>query len=281
MRKMSKDQTEEEFLKNYNPRGYDPMAITSDILILSVSNKESENYRKLDEKQFSVLLVKRETHPFKGKWCLPGGFIGVNETLDEAAKRILREETNLKNIYLEQLYTFSDVDRDPRMRILSTAYMSLIDKNMLEDKLFENAKWFDLTVKEKEIKPGKSEIYILLENGEVFIEFELEKIRKEETSNIYEYKIRKNDKLAFDHPLVIATGIDRLKNKVEYTDVVFNMMPEYFTLRELQQVYESILGRELIVPDFRRRIKDKVEKTEQIAKGAGHRPSALYRYKRN
>lgn len=276
---MNKYNSEEEFLKDYNPRGYDPIAVTSDILILSVSNKETDNYRKLDEKQFSVLLVKRNTYPFKDKWCLPGGFIGVSETLDEAAKRILKEETNLKNIYLEQLYTFSGVDRDPRMRILSTAYMSLIDKNMLEDKLYENAKWFDLTVKEKELKGGKTEIYIILESGEELIEFELEKIRKEETSNIYEYKVKKNDKLAFDHPLVIATGIDRLKNKVEYTDVVFNMMPEYFTLRELQQVYESILGRELIVPDFRRRIKDKVVKTDKVLTGAGHRPSVLYKYK--
>jgi len=270
--------SEEEFLKDYNPRGYDPIAITADILILSVSNKETDNYRKLDEKQFSILLVKRNNYPFKDKWCLPGGFIGVHETLDEAAKRVLKEETNLKNIYLEQLYTFSGVDRDPRMRILSTAYMSLIDKNMLEDKLYENAKWFDLTVKEKELNGGKTEIYIILESGEDLIEFELERIRKEKTSNIYEYKVKKNDKLAFDHPLVIATGIDRLKNKVEYTDVVFNMMPEYFTLRELQQVYESILGRELIVPDFRRRIKDKVVKTDKVLTGAGHRPSVLYRY---
>ena len=277
---MSNYHSEEEFLKNYNPRQYDPIAITTDILILSVSNKETNNYRKLDEKQFSVLLVKRDTFPFKDKWCLPGGFIGVKETLDDAAKRILKEETNLKNIYLEQLYTFSDVNRDPRMRILSTAYMTLIDKNRLEDKLFEKASWFDLTVREKELNGGKTVIDFVLENETEKIEFELEKVKKEETSNIYEYKIKKNDKLAFDHPLVIATGIDRLKNKVEYTDIVFNMMPEYFTLSELQKVYETVLGRKLIVADFRRRIKDKVESTDKIDKGAGHRPSVLYRYKK-
>lgn len=278
---MSNYSSEEDFLKNYNPRKYDPIAVTADILILSVSNKESKNYRKLDEKQFSVLLVRRENFPFKDKWCLPGGFIGVKETLDDAAKRILREETNLKNIYLEQLYTFSEIDRDPRMRVLSTAYMSLIDKSLLEDKLLEKAKWFDLTIKEKELKSGKVEIYVILESDEDFIEFELEKVRKEETSNIYDYKVKKNDKLAFDHALVIATGVDRLKNKVDYTDVVFNMMPEYFTLSELQKVYEAILDKKLLVPDFRRRMKDKVVQTDKVLKGAGHRPSVLYKYKKS
>ena len=97
----------------------------------------------------------------------------------------------------------------------------------------------------------------------------------------YDFNIIKNDKLAFDHSLVIVSGIERLKNKIEYTDIVFNMMPKYFTLGELQQVYEVILGKKLLDPAFRRIIANKVEKTDKVQTGGGHRPSALFRYKNN
>ena len=88
-----------------------------------------------------------------------------------------------------------------------------------------------------------------------------------------------NNKIAFDHPKVILAGIDRMKNKINYTDIVFNMMPEYFTLGELQDVYEIILGKKLLAPAFRRIISNKVEKTDKMLTGKGHRPSVLYKYK--
>ena len=102
---------------------------------------------------------------------------------------------------------------------------------------------------------------------------------KEQTTDRYEYKIAKNDKLAFDHARVIAAGMARLKNKITYTDIVFNMMGEYFTLGELQQVYEVILGKKLLDPAFRRIIADKVVKTDKMQTGEGHRPSVLFKYK--
>ena len=267
--------SEEEFLKDYDSSIYEKLSMTTDILIMSVSTEESENYRKLEEKKFSILLVRRDEYPFKDKWCLPGGFIGINETLEEATKRVLEAETNLKNIYTEQLYTFGDVNRDPRMRVVSTAYMALVDKNKLKDKLNENSCWFNISKVEETDKKYKVE----LENGKETINFVVDKKLKEQTTDRYEYKIAKNDKLAFDHPIVILTGIERLKNKLEYTDIVFNMMPKYFTLSELQQVYEIILNKKLLTPDFRRIIANKVEKTDQVRKGKGHRPSALFRYK--
>ena len=267
--------SEEEFLKDYDSSIYEKLSMTTDILIMSVSTEESENYRKLEEKKFSILLVKRDDYPFKDKWCLPGGFVGMNETLEEAAKRVLEVETNLKNIYTEQLYTFSEVDRDPRMRIVSTAYMALVDKNKLKDKLNKNSCWFNISSVEETEKKYKVE----LENGKETINFVVDKKLKDQTTDRYEYKVAKNDKLAFDHPVVILTGMERLKNKIEYTDIVFNMMPKYFTLSELQQVYEIILNKKLLTPDFRRIIANKVEKTEKVRKGKGHRPSALYRYK--
>ncbi len=268
--------SEEMFLKDYDSSVFEKLSMTTDILIMSVSNEDTGNYRKLSEKKFSILLVKRDNYPFKDKWCLPGGFVGIDETLDEAAKRVLKTETNLKDIYIEQLYTFSDIKRDPRMRVISTSYMALVDKNRLMDKLSDNASWFNVFMLEDE-----KSYNVTLDNGIEEIKFVVGKKLRDKTTDRYDFNIIKNDKLAFDHPLVIVSGIERLKNKIEYTDIVFNMMPKYFTLGELQQVYEVILGKKLLDPAFRRIIANKVEKTDKVQTGGGHRPSALFRYKNN
>ena len=267
--------SEEEFLKHYDSSKFEKLSMTTDILIFSISNNPTNNYRKLNEKLFSVLLVKRNDYPFKDKWCLPGGFIKIDEDLEDAPKRILANETNIHDIYLEQLYTFGSVNRDPRMRIVSTSYMALIDKNRLNDKLNNNASWFNIRV----IEDDKI-ISVYLENGIEEIKFKIKKTLKEKTTDKYKFEVLENDKLAFDHPLVIVSGIERLKNKIEYTDIVFNMMPEYFTLGELQQVYEIILGKKLLDPAFRRIIADKVVKTDKMQTGGGHRPSYLFKYKK-
>ena len=265
--------SEEELLKKYNSNKYEKLSLTTDILIFSVSNGNQENYRKLNEKYFSVLLVKRDTYPFKNKWTLPGGFVGIDEDIEDAARRILLNEANIKNIYLEQLYTYGNPKRDPRMRVISTSYMALIDKNRLKDKISSNASWFNIKVLEDE-----EYIDVFLDNGTESLKYKIKKTLKEKTTDRYKYDIVENDYLAFDHPLVITTGIERLKNKIEYTDIVFNMMPEYFTLGELQQVYEVILGKKLLDPAFRRIIAKKTIKTDRIRTGGGHRPSVLFKY---
>ena len=271
---MKEYKSEEEFLKDYDASKFDRLSMTADILIFSVSDGMQENYRKLNKKYFSVLLVKRDTYPFKDKWCLPGGFVQIDEDIEDAAKRILENEANINDIYIEQLYTFSNPKRDPRTRVVSTSYMALIDKNKLPNKVSSNASWFNVTVLE-----DKKEILVNLDNGNETINFKIKKTLKEKTTDRYKYDIIENDKLAFDHPLVIVSGISRLKNKIEYTDIVFNMMPEYFTLGELQQVYEVILGKKLLDPAFRRIIANKVEKTSKMKTGGGHRPSVLFKYK--
>ena len=197
----------------------------------------------------------------------------IDEDIEESPKRILRSETNLHDIYLEQLYTYGKVDRDPRMRVISTSYMALIDKNRLNDKVNDNASWFKITMNETEKR-----IYITLDNNEEKIDLEISKTLKEKTTDRYKYDIIKSGNLAFDHALIIASGIERLKNKANYTDVVFNMMPTYFTLGELQQVYEVILNKKLLDPAFRRIIQNKVIKTDKVKTGEGHRPSALFKY---
>lgn len=270
-------QTEQEFLKNYNSNDFEKLSLTADILIFSVSSEENNNYRKTDTKKMSILLVKRDNYPFKDKWCLPGGFVNIDEDLDEAPKRILKREANLDNIYLEQLYTFGKVNRDPRMRIISTSYMALIDKNKLTKNLSPNSAWFDIETLEE----TNNQIKVTLTNGTETIIFTVNKVLEDKTTNKYSYETLTNNQLAFDHDIVILTALNRLRNKVEYTDIVFNMMPELFTLGELQQVYEVILGKKLLDPAFRRIIANKVEKTNKMKTGGGHRPSVLFKYKNN
>lgn len=270
--------TEEEFLKDYDPKEFDQLSMTADILLISVSDEESNNYRKTSKKMMSILLVKRDDFPYKGKWCLPGGFLNPKtETLEDCAKRVLKNETNLSNIYLEQLYTYDALDRDPRTRVVSTSYIALVDKNKLTEMINPNASWFDVVLLEE-----KNDIVdITLDNGKDTIHLAIKKKLREKTTDRYKFIEVKNDALAFDHALVILAGLERLKNKLNYTDIVFNMMPEYFTLGELQQVYEVILNKKLLDPAFRRIIASKVEKTNKMKTGEGHRPSALFKYKGN
>ncbi len=270
--------SEEEFLKHYNPEAFDQLSMTVDILLISVSSEKQENYRKTNKKMMSILLVKRDDYPYKDKWCLPGGFLNPKtETLEECAKRVLKRETNLKEIYLEQLYTFDDINRDPRTRVVSTSYIALIDKNRLTDKINTNASWFDIVLFEE----NQNKVDMVLSNGSDIIKFSIKKKLCERTTDRYKFEILENKDLAFDHPLVILSGLERIKNKLNYTDIVFNMMPEYFTLGELQQVYEVILNKKLLDPAFRRIIKDKVIKTDKMKTGEGHRPSFLFKYKNN
>lgn len=249
--------TEEDFLKDYDSSKFEKPSITVDIVVFSVSSGEKENWRRLSDKKLSILLVKRDTFPFKDKWCLPGGFLRMDESADEAALRVLEGETGLNNIYLEQLYTFSSVKRDPRTRVVSVTYVALIDKTKYKEPT-HNAKWFDLEVEDSKFNLINDETisFIVDNNKEV-----------------------ENKDIAFDHTLVIAEGLKRIKNKVEYTDIAFNLMPTLFTLGELQQVYEAILGKKLLDPAFRRIIADKVVKTKEVQKGGGHRPSVLFKFK--
>lgn len=253
------------------------LSMTADVLLVSVSDQEQTNYRKTSKKMMSVLLVKREDSPFEGKWSLPSGFLNPNsETLEECAKRVLKDTTNLEDIYLEQLYTFDDIDRDPRMRVVSASYVALIDKNRLTQKV-ENASWFDIT----SIDEKNGVVEIELDNGNDVVKFSILKTLKHKTTDRYKFSVLDNESLAFDHAKVILAGIERIRNKINYTDIVFNMMPEYFTLGELQQVFEIILNKKLLDPAFRRIIANKVEKTNKMKTGGGHRPSYLFKYKKH
>ena len=268
---MEREITEKEFLEHYKTQVYEKISVTTDLLIFSVSDSPQDNYRKLSDKSFSIYLLKRDEHPFKDKWSLPGGFVDPKtESLEDCAERVLQKKTGLKKLYMEQLYTFGNLNRDPRTRIISTAYMSLIDKNRLSDDISTSDNWFNITVKD-----DKKFTLTNMNDEKLKFSFSVPKHGNVFQPNI-QPEIESND-IAFDHALIIAAGVLRLKNKIEYTDLVFHLLPDSFTLTELQNAYEAILGKKLLAPAFRRMIASDVEKTGEVRQGAGHRPSALFR----
>ena len=120
--------SEEEFLKDYDSNKFDKPSVTNDLIIFTTENMEEENIRKVPRKGMQVLLVKRDEYPEKGKWAIPGGFVHINESLEDGATRKLKEETGMDNVYMEQLYTFGETNRDSRTRVISIGNIALISK---------------------------------------------------------------------------------------------------------------------------------------------------------
>lgn len=284
---------EEEFLEKYDASKYERPSVTVDMLIFTVTEEEKENYRKLSQKVLRLLMIKRGDHPYIGQWALPGGFVRMPESLDEAAIRELEEETNIRDIYMEQLYTWGDVNRDPRTRVISTSYLSLVDSSTLDIKASDDAddaKWFTVFCKlYQEQKTVTEKGYILqrlfrlsLRNDEDDL-FSIVKVIKTVEGKVtkVEREVIESNGIAFDHAKIIEYGIERLRSKIEYTDIAFNLMPKMFTLTELQQVYEIVLDKELLKANFRRKTADMVIETNEYTKDAGHRPSKLFRFNPN
>jgi len=282
--------TEKEFLKKYDASKFERPSVTVDMLIFTVVNEEEENYRKLPEKALKLLMVKRGDHPFIGQWALPGGFVTMQESIEDAALRELKTETNIDNVYMEQLYTWGDVGRDPRTRVISCSYMALADSsklNIVAGDDADDAEWFNIRyniTEENKTITEKGYIEQKLYSISLFnVNYDLSAtVKVVETVEGRVIKtsreVVESKEIAFDHAKMIEYGIERLKNKIEYTDIAFSLMPELFTLSELQKVYEVILGRELLAAAFRRKIADMVIETNQFTKDAGHRPSKLYKF---
>jgi ADP-ribose pyrophosphatase YjhB (NUDIX family) len=285
--------TEAQFLASYDAGKYERPSVTVDMLIFTVTDEKNRNYRKLPEKVLRLLMIKRGDHPYIGQWAIPGGFVKMDESLDEAALRELKEETNIDNIYMEQLYTWGDTARDPRTRVISASYMSLVDSSTLDVKAnddADDAKWFTVSCKLKqEQKTVTEKGYILqqlfklnLSNDEDNLSAILKIVKTVEGKlTKIEREVVESNGIAFDHAKIIEYAIDRLRRKIEYTDIAFNLMPEQFTLTELQQVYEVILDMELLKANFRRKTAEMVIETNEYTKDAGHRPSKLFRFNPN
>ncbi len=293
-----KGQNLETFLREYKTKElnqYEKPSVTVDTLVFTVRNKMAKNYRKLPKKELYVLLVKRGNHPYIGDWALPGGFVNLGENIDEAVLRELKEETNLEQVYTEQLYTFGDPDRDPRTRIISVSYLALIShehEGLLKagDDAFD-AMWFKvdsnlITQRARENEDGRQDIlqeYHLKLTPERESEKPLSarlciKNTPKGKSMSREVKIIESEGIAFDHAKIITYGLERIKNKLEYTDIIFNLMPSSFTLSELQQVHELLLGEKVYAAQFRRKIEQKLTKLGDLTEGKGHRPAQHYSY---
>jgi 8-oxo-dGTP diphosphatase len=191
-----------------------------------------------DEGELKVLLIQRALEPFKGKWALPGGFVHVDETLDQAARRELEEEAGLKDVYLEQLYTFGAVHRDPRERVVSVAYYALVKLAAHATQAATDAadaRWFPL-------------------------------------SGV--------PRLAFDHAGILAAARARLKGKVRYQPIGFELLPPKFTLSQLQHLYEAVLETALDKRNFRKKVLSfgvcvPLNETQMTGR---HRPAQLFQF---
>lgn len=283
-------ETEEEFLANYDANKYEKPSVTVDMLIFTINKTKNKNYRALSNKSLQILMVKRKDHPYKGKWAVPGGFSKIDENIKDSALRELKEETNLENVYMEQLYTWGDVERDPRTRVISVSYMALANKEELDVKAGDDAaevEWFDVsyTLDKTETVDGvEKKDYILTLKKE---DTELSAVVRENKTinhNIIDikYEIIDNGDIAFDHAKIIAYALYRLKTKVEWSDIAFHLMPDEFTIGDLQDTYSLILGKELIAPNFRRKIKPMLIAIDKESKDiAGHRPAKLFKFNPN
>ncbi|MGL5634189.1 MAG: NUDIX hydrolase [Sarcina sp.] len=285
--------TEAEFLADYDINNYERPSVTVDMVLFTLGEIQKDRMkRKVNEKELKVLLVKRGEHPCINKWSLPGGFVHIDESLEEGVNRKLKEETGLDNIYCEQLYTWGDVGRDPRTRIISTSYMALVNSEVLnsnENNDWEVA-WFSVKKEDaghikvsNEEQHYKSILIFYNEILDISIRYKMTekiKIRNFDKEVDYEYEIMgSRDELAFDHLKIIYYALERMRNKVQYTAIVFSLLPKLFTLTELQQVYEILLGRKLIKSNFRRWVNKLVEETDKTRKGGAHRPSRLFTLK--
>lgn len=191
-----------------------------------------------DEGDLKVLLIQRNLDPFAGKWALPGGFVRIEESLEQAALRELQEETGVSKVYLEQLYTFGGPRRDPRERVVTVAYYALVklsNHRVRGATDARNAAWFSLT---------------------------------------------DLPRLAFDHDAIVETALERLKGKVRYEPIGFELLPQRFTLTELQHLYETILETSLDKRNFRKKIlgMDLLIETDEIQQDVAHRAARLYRF---
>ena len=268
------------FLALYSDSKYEKPSVTVDSVIFRIVSEENKNYRKLPKKKLQVFLTKRQYQPFKDMYSVIGTFIDLQHELNETMKLCVKNKVNLDNYYFEQLFTFGDKARDPRERVISVSYMLLTNS----EQQLSNGDWFDIDIKEVKTNAINTEngyklskiINLILSNKTEKLDNTLEiKNEKKGLEEIKSINI-KNNSLAFDHLNIIYHALERLKNKLEYTDIIFNLLPKEFTLTELKQCYELILGEHLLDANFRRKISKMVTPINKYDDAKGHRTSQLF-----
>lgn len=237
------DEEDARFLTTYDASRYPHPSVAVDVALLTVEGGA-----------LRTLLLRRPEPPHRGRWALPGTFVGMDEPLDDTAARALASKCGVEGVFLEQLYTFGDPGRDPRTRVITVAYFALIDGARLA------ATRAGSTVARLEV-PWEGE-----EGGAV----SARGVKGEALP------------LAFDHAEILGMVVKRLRGKLDYSPIGFELMPERFTLAELQRVHETILGRAVNKDSFRRRMvaSGMIEATGELQEVTTHRPAELFRWKR-
>lgn len=271
--------SEERDLTIKNP-SEDPhqLSIRIELLIFAIGEKEQSNTRKLPEKELRILLLRRYDYPDRGYWELPGCPADLDLSLEKTAQNLVRKETGLDEFYLEQIYTFSDPDRIPHSRVISCAYMALVDATQLhpQARTEQEPEWFASIC----VPLNDDREHVLILDGPEQLRAQISRNESRKGNTIVgETELKHSDGLAFDHAFIIWTGIERLRSKLEYTPIAFSLLPLLFPLTELQQVYETILGRKLLAANFRRKIGHLVEETGQSRGDYRHRPARLFRFR--
>ena len=236
-------QSESEFLASYDDQRFARPSLTVDVVLLTAR-----------EGHLEVAVKKRSEHPDKGKWALPGGFVALDESLETAAFRVVSEKIGIRGVYFEQLYTFGDPHRDPRTRIVTVAYVGLVSADSLIAELAAEAKLARIMV------PwiGETGGPVSVSDDEGLVS------------------------LAFDHESIIAMAVQRLRGKLNYAPIGYQLLPPTFTLRKLQAIHECVLGQTLNKDSFRRRMlaSGDLASTGEFESEVGHRPAELYRFAR-
>ncbi len=217
-------------MDGYDASIYERPSVTVDVVIFSLDNEDLRG-----------LLIQRKYEPHQGAWAIPGGFVQMNESLEEAARRELMEETAVSNVYLEQLFTFGDPGRDPRTRVITIAYIALVPHDAIQPQAGDDAAQADW------------------------------------------FSVADLPDLAFDHQKIIDYALTRLRYKLEYTTVGFELLPDQFTLTDLQRAYELILGEQLDKRNFRNKIAaaEILEESGKMKQEGKGRPAKLYQYRQD
>lgn len=234
---------EREYLAGYDASRFPHPSVTVDVALVTV-----------DDARLKALLVRRDEHPAKDKWALPGGFVGIDESLEDAVRRVMQTKVGRDQDFLEQLYTFGDPARDPRTRVITIAYYGLVDVVSLKKTGVANG------------RTTLAQIDVAWE-GETGGPAVLRDDAGEELA------------LAFDHAEILGLVVQRLRGKLNYTNIGFELLPDHFTLLDVQKIHEAILGRTLNKDSFRRKLlsSGQVEPTGKRQTDVGHRPAELFR----
>ena len=306
MKKYEMSDEEKEFLAGYDLTKYDRPSVAADIVVFAImADGERDNTRKPQDKKLKILLIERGGYPYKGCWAMPGGFCRKGEDVIDSARRELCEETGIDDAYVKLVGVYGEPDRDPRGWVISSTYMALMngrDCHLKAGDDAQDARWFTV-----ELTDISTEVTEVSGTGEEIVKNEDEASRKAKNEKRYRlvlnntdsdikltavlrrtdmsscgrssdsYDIEECEGLAFDHARIITEAVLGLREDVRRDmKLAFDLLPERFTLTELQNVYEQIWDMELTTPNFRRKIAEYVEETDAYQSGERYRPAKLF-----